>query len=98
MGGRDILARRVVPISRKPFRANSSLPVVSLLVAIRIGFVTLVGSMAVGARRRVPGLFGMNIGGIPFREHDGGFWIVVLLLVVFVSLGGALVFRARRNS
>jgi Mg2+ and Co2+ transporter CorA len=40
----------------------------------------------------------MNIGGIPFREHDGGFWIVVLLLVVFVSLGGALVFRTRRNS
>ncbi len=46
----------------------------------------------------IPGLFGMNIGGIPLREHDGGFWIVIVLLVVFVSLGGALVFRARRNS
>jgi zinc transporter len=46
----------------------------------------------------IPGLFGMNIGGIPFREHDAGFWIVVVLLAVFVSLGGALVFRARRNS
>jgi zinc transporter len=46
----------------------------------------------------IPGLFGMNIGGIPLREHDGGFWIVVVLLVVFVSLGGVLVFRARRNS
>jgi zinc transporter len=46
----------------------------------------------------IPGLFGMNIGGIPFREHDAGFWIVVVLLAVFVSLGATLVFRIRRNS
>ena len=36
----------------------------------------------------IPGFFLMNIGGIPFREHDAGFWIVVVLLAVFVSLGG----------
>ena len=25
----------------------------------------------------VPGFFGMNVGGLPFRDHPHGFWMVV---------------------
>ena len=31
----------------------------------------------------VSGLFGMNVGGIPFANHAGGFWIVVFLVTAF---------------
>ena len=27
----------------------------------------------------IPGLFGMNVGGIPFRDHGAGFWLAFLV-------------------
>jgi zinc transporter len=38
----------------------------------------------------VPGLFGMNVGGIPFAQHHAGFWVVLLVVLVVVTLGAAL--------
>jgi zinc transporter len=34
----------------------------------------------------VGGLFGMNVGGIPFGEHPSGFWIVVFLVAAFTGV------------
>jgi zinc transporter len=36
----------------------------------------------------VGGLFGMNVGGIPFAEHTAGFWIVVGLVTAFTVTAG----------
>ena len=41
----------------------------------------------------IAGLFGMNVGGIPFAEHAGGFWLVVAILAVFTAAAGYLAFR-----
>lgn len=38
----------------------------------------------------IPGIFGMNVRGIPFSEHDGGFWLVLLVVLAVVGLGTAL--------
>jgi zinc transporter len=46
----------------------------------------------------IPGLFGMNVGGVPFAAHNRGFWLVSALLTVWVSVGATLVLRRRRNS
>jgi zinc transporter len=34
----------------------------------------------------IGGLFGMNVGGIPFGEHPAGFWIIVFLVAVFTAV------------
>ena len=31
----------------------------------------------------IGGLFGMNVGGIPFADHTSGFWIVLGLVTTF---------------
>lgn len=46
----------------------------------------------------VPGLFGMNVGGIPFAQHGVGFWMVVALLTGWVGVGGFLVYRTYGTS
>jgi zinc transporter len=46
----------------------------------------------------IPGLFGMNIGGIPWREDDSGFWTVAALLTVWGILGAVWAFRRRRST
>ena len=38
----------------------------------------------------IPGMFGMNVHGIPFSEHDAGFWLVMLVVAAVVGLGAAL--------
>ena len=43
------------------------------------------------------GLFGMNVGGIPFNEHPFGFWIVVAIVVSFTALAAWLAFRRPRE-
>ncbi len=43
----------------------------------------------------IGGLFGMNVGGIPFAEHPWGFWTVVTLISTFTAVA-ALVARRRR--
>jgi zinc transporter len=45
----------------------------------------------------IPGLLGMNVGGVPLREGEGGFWLVVVGLIA-CTVGGALwAFRRRGN-
>jgi zinc transporter len=45
----------------------------------------------------IPGLLGMNVGGVPLREGEGGFWLVVVALIA-CTVGGALwAFRRRGN-
>jgi zinc transporter len=41
------------------------------------------------------GLLGMNVGGIPFNQHPGGFWIVLGLLVLTTLAAGWAVLRLR---
>jgi zinc transporter len=36
----------------------------------------------------IGGLFGMNVGGIPFADHTSGFWIVVALVTAFTVAAG----------
>ena len=45
----------------------------------------------------IPGLFGMNVAGIPFSERRGGFWIVALIVVSIVGLGAALAWTRRER-
>jgi zinc transporter len=44
----------------------------------------------------IPGLFGMNVGGVPFKDHPAGFWVVVGLVVGIVGLAVAI--TTKRNS
>ncbi len=37
----------------------------------------------------IPGLFGMNVGGVPFSHHPTGFWVVVGIVIAIV-VGGAI--------
>jgi zinc transporter len=43
----------------------------------------------------VGGLFGMNVGGIPFGDNPAGFWIIVFLVAAFTG-GAALWARGKR--
>jgi len=45
----------------------------------------------------VSGLFGMNVGGIPFNEDKNGFWIIVGLVAGFTAAAVWLLFRWRRK-
>lgn len=45
----------------------------------------------------IPGMFGMNVRGIPFSEHDAGFWMVLLVLTGVVGLGAALAWTRYRR-
>jgi zinc transporter len=38
----------------------------------------------------IPGLFGMNVRGIPFSESETGFWTVFILVLAVAGLGAAL--------
>jgi zinc transporter len=44
----------------------------------------------------IGGLFGMNVGGIPFAGHRHGFLIVIVLAGALTVLGGIVAMR-RRN-
>ena len=46
----------------------------------------------------VSGLFGMNVGGIPFQSHSAGFWIVLAIVAALAGLGAALAIRTSRES
>lgn len=45
----------------------------------------------------IGGLFGMNVGGIPFGDHPHGFAYVVLIVAVFTVVIGFLAFRNRKH-
>lgn len=46
----------------------------------------------------IPGFFGMNVRGVPFSDVSGGFWIVVFMVIGFVSLGIAVAWTRRDRS
>ncbi len=46
----------------------------------------------------IPGLFGMNVRGVPFSESAGGFWIVAFIVIGIVSLGVAVAWTRRDRS
>ena len=41
----------------------------------------------------IPGMFGMNVGGVPFSEVGHGFWTVVVLVFMIVGVGAWLAWR-----
>ncbi len=43
----------------------------------------------------IAGLFGMNVGGIPFADHPGGFWLVLVLVTTFTAFAAYLGRRRR---
>lgn len=45
----------------------------------------------------VAGLFGMNVGGIPYNEDSAGFPTIVSLVLVFTCIAGAYVWRRRND-
>ena len=45
----------------------------------------------------IGGLFGINVGGIPFAEHRHGFRIVITVVAALTVLGGVVVMRRRRD-
>jgi Mg2+ and Co2+ transporter CorA len=45
----------------------------------------------------IPGLFGMNVGGVPL-QHAGGFWMLVVVVAGLAGLAGKLAFRQRIDS
>jgi zinc transporter len=46
----------------------------------------------------IPGLLGMNVGGIPLRENEAGFWLVAMLTLLVVAPGAWLTFGRHRDS
>jgi zinc transporter len=45
----------------------------------------------------IRGLFRMNVRGIPFSEHDAGFWLVLLVWTGVVGLGAVLAWPRYRG-
>ena len=45
----------------------------------------------------IPGMFGMNVRGIPFSENEIGFWLVLLFVTGVVGLGAALAWSRYRR-
>ena len=43
----------------------------------------------------IGGLFGMNVGGIPFAESEAGFWSIVALVASFTGMAAWLAQRRR---
>ena len=43
----------------------------------------------------VGGLFGMNVGGIPFGDHPAGFWVIVTLVATFTAAAAFVGLRRR---
>jgi zinc transporter len=45
----------------------------------------------------IPGMFGMNVQGIPFSEHAAGFWLVLVVVVGVVGLGATIAWTRFRR-
>ena len=43
------------------------------------------------------GLFGMNVGGIPLADNGHGFWMIVVVLVLFTCVAAVLALRGTRD-
>ncbi len=44
----------------------------------------------------VAGLFGMNVGGIPWAQNEGGFWLVVFMIISFTGCAAWWVFKKNK--
>ncbi len=56
-------------------------------------FVLTVVTVAALPMTIIPGLFGMNVGGVPLQGHAGGFWILAILVTVLSTAGAATALR-----
>jgi zinc transporter len=45
----------------------------------------------------IAGLFGMNVGGIPLAQNEGGFWVIVGVVAAFTLAALWIVYRRRRD-
>jgi zinc transporter len=45
----------------------------------------------------IAGLFGMNVGGIPFNQDPEGFWIITTIVVTFAAVAGWYAFFKQRS-
>lgn len=61
----------------------------------RILFVLTVVTVLAVPFNLIGGLFGMNVGGIPFADDRRGFWLIIVLVTVFTATAGALIIRRR---
>jgi zinc transporter len=61
----------------------------------RILFVLTVVTVLAVPFNLIGGLFGMNVGGIPFADDRRGFWVIIALVSVFTAVAAALILRKR---
>ena len=59
----------------------------------RTVFILTVVTVAALPMTIIPGLFGMNIHGLPLQDHSEGFWILVVLVSVLSTLCATLMLR-----
>jgi zinc transporter len=45
----------------------------------------------------ITGLFGMNVGGVPFNEYPFGFWVVLFIVVCITAVLGWIAFNRTRD-
>jgi len=67
-------------------RANHTLFILTVVTALALPLMI------------IPGLFGMNVRGIPFSDSDAGFWTLLILVVVVAGVGTALAWSWRNRS
>jgi zinc transporter len=61
----------------------------------RILFVLTVVTVLAVPFNLIGGLFGMNVGGIPFADDRRGFWLIIALVSAFTAAAGAVIHRRR---
>jgi zinc transporter len=65
---------------------------------ILVVFILTVVTVAALPMTIIPGLFGMNVGGLPLQSHAEGFWILVVLVTALSTLGAVLALRRSIDS
>jgi zinc transporter len=61
-------------------------------------FVLTVVTVAALPMTIIPGLFGMNVGGVPLQGHAGGFWMLTMLMTVLSTAAAAVALKRRIDS
>ena len=61
-------------------------------------FVLTVVTVAALPMTIIPGLFGMNVGGVPLQGHAGGFWLLTMLVAGLSALGAFIACHRRIDS
>jgi zinc transporter len=63
----------------------------------RILFVLTVVTVLAVPFNLIGGLFGMNVGGIPFADDGRGFWVIITLVSLFTAVAAGLILRKRNR-